>query len=115
MRERMLSIPTEAYVLVAERFKTLGKPLRLQILQILRHRRLSVAQITAAVRSTQPNVSKHLKALQDEGILGRSQDGTTVHYWVIDKQVLQVMDSVWKNLRQHVQTRAKTLDGWKQR
>ena len=51
---------------VAARFKVLSEPLRLRILQELETGKLSVGELADAVGSTQPNVSKHLKILQDE-------------------------------------------------
>ncbi|MBK6725037.1 MAG: winged helix-turn-helix transcriptional regulator [Acidobacteria bacterium] len=66
----------EAVNLVATRFKVLSEPLRLQILQYLENGESSVTNVTKAVNSTQPNVSKHLKILQDEGFVAKRQRGT---------------------------------------
>src|SRR5439155_447524 len=61
----------EALKMVAARFKVLAEPLRLRILHELENGEMSVSEVAEAVGATQPNVSKHLKMLQDAGLLER--------------------------------------------
>lgn len=90
----------EALALVAARFKVLSEPLRLLILQELETRPLSVGELTTAVGATQPNVSKHLKMLQDAGIVARKQEGNTVIYSVADESVFALCDLVCGRLKE---------------
>ena len=53
--------------LVARRFRTLGEPYRLRILQELEAGEKSVGELVAALDGNQPNVSKHLHILSDAG------------------------------------------------
>ncbi len=89
----------DALSLVAARFKVLAEPLRLQILQHLEDGESSVNSLTIAVSSTQPNVSKHLKILQDEGLVAKRQDGNTVYYKIADKTVFELCDLVCGSLK----------------
>ena len=84
----------EALELVAARFKVMAEPLRLRILQELEGGEMSVGDITEAVESTQPNVSKHLKMLQEAGLLGHRQEGNTVYYSIADASVFEICDVV---------------------
>ncbi len=52
---------------VAERFKALGEPVRISLLQALRTREMSVGELVAATGLGQANVSKHLHQLLDCG------------------------------------------------
>jgi len=61
----------EALELVAARFRAMGEPLRLRMLQELENGELNVSAIAKSVESTQPNISKHLKVLQDAGLVKR--------------------------------------------
>lgn len=90
----------EALELVAARFKVLSEPLRLQILQYLEDGEASVSAITTAVGATQPNVSKHLKILQDENLVARRQDGNSVFYRIADESVFRLCELVCGSLRQ---------------
>lgn len=90
----------EAFSLVAARFKVLSEPLRLQILQYLENGELSVTNVTKGVNSTQPNVSKHLKILQDEGFVAKRQEGNTVLYKIADDSIFELCDLVCGNLKE---------------
>ena len=99
----------EALELVAARFKVMAEPLRLRILQELEGGEMSVGDITEAVESTQPNVSKHLKMLQEAGLLGRRQEGNTVYYSIADASVFEICDVVCSSIRERLTARAGIL------
>lgn len=95
-----------AVALVASRFKVLSEPLRLQILQHLEQGESSVNAIAEAVRATQPNVSKHLKILQDEDLIARRQEGNTVFYRIADPSVFELCRVVCGSLKENLSNRA---------
>lgn len=99
----------EALAQVAARFKVLSDPLRLRILQQLEEGEMSVGQITEAVESNQPNVSKHLKALQEVGFLGRRQEGNSVFYYIADPSVFEICDVVCTGIRERLATQAEAF------
>ncbi len=90
----------EGLQLVAARFRILSDPMRLRILQYLESGEQSVSAIAAAVDSTQPNVSKHLKILQEGAFLTRRQDGNTVYYAIGDATIFALCDLVCQNLEE---------------
>ena len=79
---------------LAGRFKLLGEPMRLKILQAVCHHPLTVTGIVEATGSTQANVSKHLALLAAAGILNRAKDGQRVFYGLKDPLVLQLCEMV---------------------
>ncbi len=93
-------VSPEALDLVAARFKVLSESIRLQILQQLENGRLGVTELAASVGSTQPNVSKHLKMMQDAGLVSRKQEGNTVYYSIADASVFKLCDVVCGSLRE---------------
>ena len=80
--------------LLAGRFKLLGEPMRLKILQSVCHEPRTVNDIVQATGSTQANVSKHLALLATGGILERKKDGQCVYYGMKDKLVMQLCEMV---------------------
>lgn len=88
------ALSPEAVRLVAGRFRILGEPLRIHILQSLQHGEKNVTELVAAVGSTQPNVSKHLRILQEAGIVGRRQEGNSVYCYIADESVFDLCDAV---------------------
>lgn len=91
--------------LVAARFRVLAEPLRLQILQHLEDGESSVTAVTNAVNSTQPNVSKHLKILQDEGLVAKRQEGNTVYYKIADQSIFELCEVVCGSLKERFSER----------
>jgi DNA-binding transcriptional ArsR family regulator len=69
---------------VAARFKALGEPTRLKILERLFQAPASVGEIQEAVDGTQANISKHLAVLRAGGLLRRRRDGNRIVYAIAD-------------------------------
>lgn len=105
----VLPMPPEVMLLVAARFKAMSDPLRLSILQLLQQGERNVSDICAAVKSSQPNVSKHLKILQDCGILARRQVANTVYYSIADESVFAICKLVCGSLREHLTQQAASF------
>ncbi len=95
----------EALTMVAERFRLLGEPIRLGILQTLQAGEMSVGEITEAVETSQPNVSKHLKMLQTFDIVSRRQQGNTVYYAIADPSIFELCDVVCGSLQERMESR----------
>jgi ArsR family transcriptional regulator len=99
-------LSSEALELVAHRFKILSEPLRLKILQTLQEGERSVNSLTEAVETSQPNVSKHLKILQDAGVVKRQQQGNTVYYSIADESIFTLCETVCGSLENQLRTKA---------
>lgn len=98
-KRRHEPLSAEVVELVAARFRILGEPIRIQLLQALQAGERNVGDLVAAVGSTQPNVSKHLRILQDAGLVGRRQDGNSVFYSISDPSVFALCDTVCGSIR----------------
>jgi len=79
---------------MAARFRALGEPMRLRILQAVCKEPRSVNDIVSATGSTQANISKHLALLTTAGILEREKDGQRVFYGVKDKLAVKLCELV---------------------
>jgi len=60
--------------------KALSDPTRIRIVKMLQHKTLCVCEMQAALAHSQPNVSKHLKILQEAGLVESHKDGLWVNY-----------------------------------
>jgi DNA-binding transcriptional ArsR family regulator len=83
--------------LVAGRFRTLGEPYRLRILQVLRRGEMRVGDLVEELDGNQPNVSKHLQILYQAGIVGRKREGSSIVYSLNDPSVLKLCELVHRN------------------
>jgi DNA-binding transcriptional ArsR family regulator len=100
----------EALQLVAARFRAMGEPLRLRILQELERCELSVSSLAEKVGATQPNVSKHLKVLLDVGLLDRRQQGNSTFYSIADSMVFELCEMVCSRLRERLEAQVGALN-----
>lgn len=97
----------EALELIANRFKILSEPLRLQILQHLQNGEKSVTELTDLIETSQPNVSKHLKILQTSGLVKRRQEGNTVFYAIADESIFTLCEVVCNSLETRLKNQAE--------
>lgn len=84
----------EALEEIAERFRALGEPARLGLVEALRDGERTVSDLVQATGQTQANVSRHLAILHAAGLVSRRRDGMYVHYVLADAEVWQLCDLV---------------------
>jgi ArsR family transcriptional regulator len=101
------NLSKDALALVAERFKLLSEPIRLQMLHALQEGQMSVNELTDAVKTSQPNVSKHLKMLHGAGVLKRIQEGNTVYYAIADESIFSLCETVCDSLEMKLRNEAE--------
>ena len=104
-----LVLTPEVLVLVAERFKALAEPARLQILNCLRGGEITVTELVEETELGQANVSKHLQLLHTLGFVNRRKEGLYVYYALADKSVFQLCDVMCGRLDAEMKARRKLL------
>ena len=107
--KRRLQLSAEATALVAARFKVMGEPFRLRILQALEQGERSIGELAEELEASQPNVSKHVRILQDAGLVARRQEGNTVYCSIADSTIFKLCEVVCSSLRARVAKQAASL------
>lgn len=102
-------LTTGQLTLVAERFKVLAEPARLQLLQALMAGELSVGQLVEKTGLSQANVSKHLQLLLAHNLVARRKEGLFVYYHLADQSVFQLCELVCNRLEREVRERQRRL------
>jgi DNA-binding transcriptional ArsR family regulator len=97
-------LPEDLAELIARRFRALGDPLRVRILDLLRAQELSVTVLAEQLGAGQQNVSKHLAVLTDTGMLSRRKNGTHVYYRIADEGVFALCEQVCGSLQTQLAT-----------
>jgi len=64
--------------------KAASDPSRVKILKLLQHRLMCVCEVQAALGTAQSTASKHLKILEDAGLISSFRDGTWMNYNLAD-------------------------------
>ena len=62
--------------------KALSDPNRVKIIKMLQHKIMCVCELTAALSLAQPTVSKHLKILEDAGLVDFRKEEKWVNYYL---------------------------------
>lgn len=95
--------------LVAERFKALAEPARLQLLQALRRGEMTVGELAEATELGQANVSKHLQILRSLQFVSRRKQGLFVYYSLADEGVFRLCEIMCGRLDADIRGRRKLL------
>ena len=82
----------------AKTFKIISDSNRLKILEILREGENCQCEIIPLIEQSQPTVSRHLKLLEDAGLIRSRKDGTRVFYKVVDPHIFNLLDSIDENM-----------------
>lgn len=78
--------------LIANIFKAISHPTRLQIIKLLREKPLCVCHIIEQTGGEQSNTSQHLSVLKNQGIVESRKDGLMVIYNVKAMEVYDMID-----------------------
>ena len=79
--------------------KALSDPNRVKILKLLQQKTMCVCELQGALQISQPSVSKHLKLLEDAGLVDYVKEGLWVNYYLADGKASPYAASLLGNLR----------------
>jgi DNA-binding transcriptional ArsR family regulator len=92
-------LPEPLIELVAQRFRVLGEPMRIKLLDRLREGPATVGELQSSLGASQQNVSKHLGILHGAGMVTRTKDGNHARYSISDPSVFELCDQVCGGVR----------------
>jgi ArsR family transcriptional regulator len=93
----------ELQTLKAEFFKALGHPVRVRILEILRHGDRSVQELQQALQLDQAIVSQHLARLRAKNVVEARKHGVMTRYTVRDRAVGELLDVARQIFSRHLE------------
>src|SRR6266540_4123945 len=97
-------LPNDLVELIARRFRAIGEPMRIRLLDQLRDGEATVGELSEATAASQQNISKHLTVLADAGILGRRKEGNRVYYRIVDEGVFALCEDVCGSVQEQLRT-----------
>ena len=96
-------LPEPLIELVAQRFRVLGEPMRIKLLDRLREGDATVSDLQDALGASQQNVSKHLAILHAARMVSRTKQGNSALYSISDPSVFELCDQVCGGVRRQLQ------------
>ena len=104
-------LPADLVELIARRFRVLGEPMRIRLLDHLRGGEATVGELSRALEASQQNISKHLAVLTDAGVLGRRKEGNHVYYRIADEGVFTLCEDVCGSLQEQLHSLNELIAG----
>jgi DNA-binding transcriptional ArsR family regulator len=78
---------------IADYFKILGSPFRIQILYNIGYGEACVCHLVAVLNKRQAYISQHLMVMRDAGILETRREGKYIYYRVADRSLFEILES----------------------
>jgi ArsR family transcriptional regulator len=98
-----------AYKVKADFLRALSYPVRLKVIEVLKHGEKSVGALVKALGVEQSTLSRHLLALREAGILTSRQERTTVYYGIRDPDIFKILRPVAMMLRKKFKESERVL------
>jgi DNA-binding transcriptional ArsR family regulator len=95
-------LPAALVELIAQRFRVIGEPMRIRLLDALRDGPMTINELTEGLGASQQNVSKHVGVLAQAGIVRREKDGNRVRCSIADETIFELCELVCGGLRSQV-------------
>src|SRR3990167_6868091 len=84
----------ELYKIHAEMCKVFSNSTRLEILNLLRDKELSVTELIEKTNLSQANISQHLSIMKSKGIVTSSRNGKNIYYRLENKKIIDAFDII---------------------
>ena len=99
------------YELHADVCKTLANAKRLEILNALRDKDMTVSELVERVGALKANISQHLAVMRQKGILATRRDGVNIYYRIANPKVIQACDIMREVLFEQLKENEKLIKG----
>ena len=84
----------ELYKIHAEMCKVFSNSTRLEILNLLRDKELSVSELIEKIKLSQVNISQHLSIMKSKGVVLSDRKGKNIYYKLTNPKVIKAFDII---------------------
>ena len=95
----------ELYKIHAELCKVFSNPTRLEILNLLRDKEMSVTELIKKTKLSQANVSQHLSIMKSKGIVISDRKGKNIYYRLTNPKIIKAFDIIREILSERLRSR----------
>jgi len=103
----------ELYEIHAEMCKVFSNSTRLEILNLLRDKELSVTELMRKTKLSQANISQHLSIMKSKGIVKSNRKGTSIYYRLENPKIIKAFDIIREVLVEKLNKNEKQLKNWR--
>ena len=101
----------ELYEIHAEMCKVFSNSTRLEILNLLRDKELSVSELIEKTKLSQANISQHLSIMKSKGIVTSNRKGKNIYYKLVNPKIIKAFDIIREILAERLKKDGKIVRG----
>ena len=95
----------ELYEIHAEMCKVFSNPTRLEILNLLRDKEMSVTELIEKTKLSQANISQHLSIMKSKWIVISDRKGKNIYYRLTNPKIIKAFDIIKEILSERLRSR----------
>ena len=89
--------------------KVFSNSIRLEILELLRDKRLSVTELIIKTKLSQANISQHLSIMKSKGIVISERNGKNIYYKLSNPKIIKAFDIIREVLIERLEKSRKII------
>lgn len=93
--------------------KTLANPKRIEIINILGDKEMSVSNLLKKTKLLKANLSQHLSIMKNKGIIKSRKEGLSVYYKISNPKVVKACNLMREVLFEQINAKESELKKWK--
>ena len=101
----------ELYKLHAQMCKVFSNSTRLEILNLLRDKELSVTELIDKTKLSQANISQHLSIMKSKNIVTSDRKGKNIYYKLTNPKIIKAFDILREVLTEKLKKNNKLMEG----
>ena len=101
----------QIYIYHAEMCKVFSHAKRLELINLLREREMSVGELSQKLGLSSANLSQHLAMMRERHILISRKEGNMVYYRIANPKLLQAFDMLREMLFEQIRQDAALIRG----
>ena len=101
----------QIYYYHAEMCKVLSHPKRLELINVLREKEMSVGDLSDRLHVAIANLSQHLAMMRERHILASRKEGNMVYYRITNPKILEAFDLLREILFEQIRQDAVLIQG----
>lgn len=100
----------ELYSLHAEMCKVFSNSIRLEILNLLRDKEMSVTELIGKTKLSQANISQHLSIMKNKGVVTSNRKGKNIYYKLANPKIIKAFDIIREVLDEKLRKNGKIVE-----
>ena len=97
------------YEIHAEMCKVFSNPIRLDILNLLRDKEMSVTELVKKSGLTQANISQHLSIMKSKDIVISNRKGKNIYYKLSNPKIIKAFDIIREILTERLKKNERII------